>query len=220
MLRLRPLGGAPFFVRPRTTDVGVLWEALVRDRGRPPPEVRSPAAIIDLGANIGATMAWAAAHFPSARIIGVELDACNAALCRRNVSAWRTRCDVVEAAVWSTEGTVRYVRQRRREVGSRLAGVDAASRWTHEASAISLNRLWRDFRLEWVDYVKMDIEGAEFEVLTSSTEWAQRVGCIKVELHPEYGRADCAKALAALGFSVRVSPGSEVRPVLIASRVR
>lgn len=51
-----------------------------------------------------------------------------------------------------------------------------------------------------VDYIKMDIEGAERDVLRLNTEWATRVRCIKVELHGGYTKAQCIGDLSALGF--------------------
>jgi hypothetical protein len=53
---------------------------------------------------------------------------------------------------------------------------------------------------ESIDYVKMDIEGAEREVLRSNTEWAERVRCIKVEVHHGYSKDDCIADLQRLGF--------------------
>ena len=49
--------------------------------------------------------------------------------------------------------------------------------------------------IETLDLLKMDIEGAEFEVLTMAPErWLKRVRMIMVELHERY-RTGCAAAL-------------------------
>jgi hypothetical protein len=49
----------------------------------------------------------------------------------------------------------------------------------------------------------MDIEGAERAVLRHNTEWAERVRCLKVELHGGYGREDARRDLEGLGFQAR-----------------
>jgi hypothetical protein len=54
-----------------------------------------------------------------------------------------------------------------------------------------------------VEFVRMDVGGAERELLTSDTEWAAEVGCIKVEVHGGYTTDDCARDLEALGFRAR-----------------
>ena len=62
--------------------------------------------IVELGCNIGGTLACTAADHPRAQLLGVEPDADNAALARRNVEPWADRCRVIEAAIWDTDGEV------------------------------------------------------------------------------------------------------------------
>ena len=83
-LRLRPLGGREVLVRPGTSDADTVWGTFARGYHLPPPEVGTPRTIWDLGANIGLTMAHFACVFPGSRVIGVELDAENAALAHHN----------------------------------------------------------------------------------------------------------------------------------------
>lgn len=54
-----------------------------------------------------------------------------------------------------------------------------------------------------VDYAKVDIEGAECELLRTRGEWAERVSAIKVEVHAPYTVEECRRDLGALGFSTR-----------------
>jgi hypothetical protein len=54
-----------------------------------------------------------------------------------------------------------------------------------------------------VAYVRMDIGGAERDVLRTGTEWAAQVGCIKVEVHGGYTRDECGRDLERLGFEAR-----------------
>ena len=50
--------------------------------------------------------------------------------------------------------------------------------------------------------VKMDIEGAERDVLRQNTEWAALVRTILVEIHEPYDVSSCCTDLARLGFEV------------------
>jgi hypothetical protein len=54
-----------------------------------------------------------------------------------------------------------------------------------------------------VAYVRMDVGGAERDLLTQDTDWAAQVGCIKVEVHDGYTPGDCASDLARLGFEAK-----------------
>lgn len=117
-LRLRPLGGQPVIVRPRSADQFALDDAFVGRYHLPPPELAGEQldVIWDLGANIGLTMAHFARLYPQAVVIGLELDADNAELCGRNTAAWGDRCEIVHAAVWTEDGEVEYQRTRGEEL--------------------------------------------------------------------------------------------------------
>jgi FkbM family methyltransferase len=196
-VRLRPLGGHEVAVRQGTGDFYALRDTFFAKYHLPPPGI-VPRTIWDLGANIGLTMAHFAALFPDSQILGVELDADNAALCRENVSPWADRCGLLVGAVWTSDGEVTYRRGRGREQGFRVVdgGGDVAAR------SLTLNSLVEHQQWARIDYVKMDIEGAEREVLRSEVEWAQHVGSIKVEIHEPYSVEECERDLRALGFEV------------------
>jgi hypothetical protein len=65
--------------------------------------------------------------------------------------------------------------------------------------------------------MKMDIEGAEREVLRRNTEWATKVLCLKVEVHPPYSLAECCRDLEVIGF--RVKPYGRHRASVIGFRI-
>ena len=118
-MRLRPLGGqrgAASARAPRTsTPSGARSPgATTGPRRRPRRGLR---LVWDLGANIGLTMADLAERHPGARIVGVELDAENAALARGQHGpvgdALRGRS---RRRVWPDDGEMRYVRLARRHV--------------------------------------------------------------------------------------------------------
>jgi FkbM family methyltransferase len=206
-VRLRPLGGAPVVLRCGTSDAQVVWDVFVGGYHLPVDPVALPEAplIVDLGANIGLTMAHFAVRHPQARIVGVELDPANAELCRLNTAPWADRCRLVAAAVWHEDGTVRYETAPGDEWGSRVS--QTPSPGTSVVPAISLGTLLEEVAGDRpVDYLKMDIEGAERAVLTTATGWASRVRRIGVELHEPYtvpaGLADLAK----LGFEAAADP--------------
>jgi len=66
--------------------------------------------------------------------------------------------------------------------------------------ALSMNTLIAKYAPDrMIDYVKMDIEGAERQVLKENTEWMAHVRCIKVELH-DYQKEECIADLRQLGL--------------------
>jgi FkbM family methyltransferase len=218
-LRVRALEGQPVQVRPDTSDLWAVTAMLPPWCHLPPEDLdlARAARIWDLGANIGVTMAHMAVRAPSARIAGVELDAGNATLARRNVAPWADRCDVLQAAVWVHDGTVAYDGVRGEEVGFHVQD----GGWP--VPALSLNRLLEreDDPDAVIDYVKMDIEGAEREVLRANTEWAAHVRTMKVEVHDPYTVPECVADLEALGFDAtpeRLTGWSDGKVPVVARR--
>jgi FkbM family methyltransferase len=197
-LRLRPLGGAEVLVRPGTSDIGTVWGTFARHYHLPPPELGEPGTIWDLGANIGLTVAHFAHLFPHARVLGVELDEANVALARRNVATWSDRCELIHAAVWSHDGEVRY-----RGWSGGTSNYQVTGRPEDvPVQAVSLATLLREHGGA-VDFLKIDVEGAERELLRTGSEWADAVRCLKVELHGDYGVEDCESDLRRLGYTTR-----------------
>ncbi len=200
-LRLRPLHGSRFHLRAGTADVWALPDTFLPAEHLPPRALdpSSVRTIWDLGANVGASMAHLAVLHPQAKVMGVELDGENAALCRRNIEPWADRCELVNGAVWTTDGEVGYSRDGRDELSFRVGdgqteGADGT------VPAFSLNTLLARQGGGIVDYVKMDIEGAEQSILRENTDWAQHVRAIKVEVHEPYTVEDCVADLSRLGF--------------------
>jgi FkbM family methyltransferase len=170
-LRLTPLGGGRVLVRPGTSDGEVVLETFAGLYHLPPVELGPRPLVWDLGSNIGLTIADLAVRYPDARILGVELDPGNAAICRANVEPWCDRVELLEAAVWVSDGEVSFAAERGNEYGVRVVSGEEAGGL--RARAISLDTL-AALDPRPVDYVKMDVEGAEREILAAGGAWAER----------------------------------------------
>jgi len=111
-IRVRILKNRVVYCRPNTTDVQVFDDTFIARYHLPPPELTELRTILDLGSNIGLTIAHMAVVFPEARILGVELDEENYSVCQRNIEPFNPRCSVIHGAVWPSAGEVTYGGQR------------------------------------------------------------------------------------------------------------
>jgi FkbM family methyltransferase len=196
---VRPLG-VSVSLRENTSDANVLRDTFIGLYHLPPREVSDPRTILDLGSNIGLTVAHYAVLFPRARILGIELDPETAALARRNVAAFGGRCEVLSGAAWVNDEPVWFERECGKEWAARVGEPTASSTSVQGYSVASLvERLGGS-----VDLMKMDIEGGEGPVLASNTDWARAIRSIKVEVHDGPRAVDeCSRRLQLLGFAVR-----------------
>jgi protein-L-isoaspartate O-methyltransferase len=101
--------------RPGTTDEQVFHETFIKQFHVPPEEIR-PATVLDLGCNIGLTVAHFELLWPNAEIIGVELDSENCVVSRRNCR----RARILNVAVSATSGMQMYSGEKRGAFASTL----------------------------------------------------------------------------------------------------
>jgi FkbM family methyltransferase len=170
----KPLG-REVELRPGTTDEQIFHEAFVK-QFHVPPEKISPATVLDLGCNIGLTVAHFEALWPDANIIGVDLDADNCVVARRNCR----RARILNVAVSAISGTQTYSGEEAWSFRLDPSGDRAVE-------ARTLDEL-TDLLGGRADFVKMDIEGAEWEVVKAPGEWPERIGSLLIEIHGTEGQ--------------------------------
>jgi len=162
-------------LRPDTTDAQVFHETFVKRFHVPPEEIR-PATVLDLGCNVGHTVAHYEVLWPTAEIIGVDLDSENCVVARRNCR----RAQILNLAVSATSGTQTYS-------GDEAWGFRLDPSGDRAVEARTLDEL-TDLVGGFADFVKMDIEGAEWEVVKAPGEWPERIGSLLIEVHGNEGR--------------------------------
>lgn len=197
-ITLMPLQGATVHLRAGTSDPIVVHETFLKLYHLPPGEIGDVRSVLDLGANIGMTAAHFAVLFPQARIMAVELDATTAHIATLNTSRWRDRCTLLNGAVWTRDEKVVFGRTAGDEYGTRIGGKGDQ----FEAQGISIDTLIDMLGVDEVDFVKMDVEGAEIQLLRENNGWTRRVRSMLIELHG-YPMDKCIADLDALGFNAR-----------------
>jgi FkbM family methyltransferase len=196
------LQGQGIEVRPGTTDLGSLQDLLTTRFYLPMWELPTNAHIVDLGGNIGTAAADFAASHPSARVITVEMDRSNYELCRRNTSTFGTRVTALHAAIWHKNETVRYDGDG--EDGFHITNGSDPSR---SVEGITMKELIRRFNLPRIDYLKIDIEGAERQLFQDpDLDWLTQVHTLCCEVHAPDLFALISGILEAEGFDVEKDP--------------
>ncbi len=179
--------------------MSVIWE-LFRGGAYRPLEPIKPRTIVDLGANIGVFAAYCVKAFGDGleRYVGVEPDAASFEILKENVDrlGLTDRSHLVRVAVADREGVDMFD--------------TSGTSWSHCLSpdgsdVVDVRRLSTvldDAGVERVDLLKIDIEGAESELLRDVDAWAERVDLLVAELHGDFDFEAFRHALEPVGFDV------------------
>lgn len=206
-----PSGPVAFHLRHRTDDVATLDQVVGQRHYVLPPQARQaldaldrPPEIVDLGANIGLFGVEMLNRFPRARVVAFEPDPGNAGILRRSVEANPDRrWELHEACAGVAPGEVRFA-----------AGAFANSRIAEDGDGIVVPVEDVFPLLERADLVKIDIEGAEWPIVTDERFRRLTAGAIALEFHP-YGCPEPDPE--ALAERVLREAGYEVSPAHLES---
>ena len=166
------------------------------------PELRP--VILDCGANIGLSVLYFKKLFPESRITAFEPDPAIFALLEENIRGADCQNVVLkQQAVWKSNTDLEFMADG--ADGGRVVATDQAKP-RQRVAAVRL----RDFLDQRVDFLKMDIEGAETDVLLDCADSLQRVSHLFVEYHSFVDRPQTLPAvvdvLANAGFRLHIHP--------------
>jgi FkbM family methyltransferase len=204
--------GHPVAVRPRSSDVKMYHSVFTTPQYAVPLE-QEPATIFDCGANVGYAAVWFANRYPAARIWAIEPEKTNYALVVRNTLAY-PRIVPIHAAIWNADTALDVV-----DVGLGACGFQTRGRGgtgdqpvIGQTLAFTVRSLMDRVGVTAVDFLKIDIEGAEAQLLEEPLDWLRDVGVMVVEFHD--GRIDGVRsrfdAVAERYFQFTAEDGENV----------
>lgn len=198
-----------------------LWEVCLRDNGLDvvtlaeffSPEAfivdefpdREPAVIYDIGANIGVSSLFFGARYPQATIYGFEPLPANYEICSMNYQNLN-QARAFPWALGSSTRTATFEFEANNNRGGRLATSSAvnseSSTQSISVEVFTIADVIREKQLGSPELLKIDVEGAELEVLKGIGNHVASVKAIHLETHGPGLRAECLRWLRDNGFSV------------------
>ena len=144
--------------------------------------------VIDCGSNIGLSVVYFKQIYPGARVISFEPDEGNFHLLRQNVEKNQLmEVTLYQAAVWIRDGAISF-ESRESEASHIQEGGDGKS-----VKAMRLKTILQNTGP--VDFMKMDIEGAEYEVME---DISNELGVVKNLFLEYHGKVEDTKKLTRL----------------------
>ena len=162
--------------------------------------------IIDCGANIGLSVIYMKRLYPDAEILAFEPDDQNFELLTRNVKAGGySNITVRKEAVWIENSKVNF--------SSRGTTDSSISFQETGADSVQAVRL-KDLLIRKIDFLKIDIEGAEYKVLKDIAEKLEFVDNLFIEYHGSFLEndqlADLLQTLLNRGFHFYIKEAAAV----------
>jgi FkbM family methyltransferase len=180
--KYRPLritfAGRPMQVADADSFLGA-YKEIFFDRVYAFPSATPRPLIIDGGANIGLATLFFKRIYPQSRVIAFEADPSIFELLKQNIGSFHLpNVQLVNAALWNSDTSLSFISERG------ASGHIATSTDTGDSVPVAAVRLKSSLSLyEKVDFLKLDIEGAEYEVLYDCREELGNVQNLFVEYH-------------------------------------
>lgn len=129
--------------------------------------------ILDCGANIGDETARFFCHHPGAEILAVEAEAGNFSVLKENFGT-SPQVKLVHGGVWSADCYLRVIPPT--DANPEAFRVEETDEAHSDVKAYSIPTLMGMMAWDEIDVLKLDVEGAEYELFTrNSARWLDRV---------------------------------------------
>ena len=133
--------------------------------------------ILDCGANIGLSTIYFKTIYPNAIVHTFEPDAALFEILSKNMHSNQFKqVELHQAAIWTEHTTLSFDNK-----GSEGSHIDTSGQSTNKVNAIKLSSILAN--LDVVDFLKMDIEGAEYEVVKDCAEHLHKIEHFFLEYH-------------------------------------
>lgn len=136
--------------------------------------------ILDLGANIGASVTWFALAFPDARIAALEPNPDCFAHLQENVVPFQERVTLAPVAVATSDGPLTFYQNKEHWGGSLIQRGESSS---YTVQGQTLQTVLASIGWTSVDLVKIDIEGGEYAIAEDLARLQPRY--LIAEVHPD-----------------------------------
>jgi FkbM family methyltransferase len=153
----------------------------------PPKEVILPKnpVILDLGSNIGLTVVHLKKVYPDATIYAYEMNTENYLLAKYNTKSY-DGVYLHNEAIWIENSVVSYSPSSDFDAYSIKDNADDNN--SIKINSTTISKIIETYNLSKIDFVKMDIEGAEEDVLKNQDlSWLHIVNALNIEMHLDEG---------------------------------
>lgn len=200
------------YLRPGTADFTVFRELFVlNEYGLAAQIAPEPVRwIVDLGTNVGLSVAYFGRLWPEAKVIGVEPDENNLRTAELTLGPQLSKGMVFlhNAFIGPKPGTGLLDESGRRLSNELRLGSSVPAPQSRTIPIVTVSHLLEQYQIDTIDLLKCDIEGAEVALFADCSDWINRVRTMVVELHDGLTAEWLLKTIAAHGGSFSLAHAS------------
>lgn len=167
--------------------------------------------IIDCGAHIGMSVLNFKQQYPNSTILAFEPDLTNFEILQNNVSKWNfSNVQIFQNPVWNKNEEIFF--EASGAMGGKITSNSAKEKVNLKFKAIRLAELLD----KEIDFLKIDIEGAEYEVITDCKDNLKFVKNLFVEYHSTFEEqhklVEIVSIINDAGFKFYIKEANNVYP--------
>jgi len=187
----------PVYLRTYAGDIRMLYEIFLDQAYRLPGSVSfENGVIVDAGANIGMTAMYLSGRFPDAAVYCIEPATENIQVLKMNLAPGLStgKVHITQAALYARDGEINISNDK----WAYNIAIDSAGYTT--VPATSMDSFLQKNKLERIDLLKIDVEGAEAFIFFPNAGWLTKVNAILIEIHTAEMLTAIQSVLSAAGF--------------------
>ncbi|PQJ20611.1 FkbM family methyltransferase [Tenacibaculum sp. SG-28] len=174
-----------FKIRSKTSDIPIFQQVFFNGEYNIPLDFE-PKNIIDAGANIGLAAIFFSNKYPNAKIISIEPEASNFLLLEENTKHYDNITPLNKALSNISNQELYVVDRGYGNSGFMTESIEKSGNKDSESSvkAVTVDDIMHQYNYEFIDIIKIDIEGYEKELFENNTDnWLKNTKCLIIELH-------------------------------------
>jgi FkbM family methyltransferase len=164
--------------------------------------------IIDAGANVGYTTLYFRHRYKNAKIISIEPEESNYSTLVENINLNKIKnVSLLKNALWYEKTTLQINLKNLKEWSFNVSEINSNNTQEYQnINSITINEIMADNNINTIDILKIDIEGAEEQLLTTIEKCKETIYAAKViaiEIHDQGNKKEkMIENIMSLGFNI------------------
>jgi len=167
--------------------------------------------IIDCGSNIGLSLLYFKLNYSNSEVIAFEPDQENYKLLKQNTDNWDfNKITLHQAAIWTENGDIAF--SNTGNLGGKIENTSNSGQGISKVKSVRL----KDILIEKIDLLKIDIEGAEYEVIKDCKDSLHFISNLFIEYHGKFTDGSKLPELLDIlnisGFGYYIKEAADIYP--------